>query len=284
VAYRPLVAWWLVSLRLWRTRIGLVFVLALVAVAVVGPVFAPHSPTAFVGVPNSPPASKYLLGTDYFGQDVLSRFLWGGRSVLALSILSTILGVVLGVAVGLTAAYGRGRLDDLLMRGMDVILAFPQIMLALVVISMVGPKAWLLIVVVGLSTMPRVARVVRGSALPFVDSDFVLAAEALGDRRPRILLSEVLPNVVSPLVVETTLRLTYSIALIAGLAFLGFTTNPNGADWGRMIQENQGALTTQPWGVIMPIVAIALLTVGTSLVADGFARAASGIDSHKGSA
>ena len=268
------------ALGLWRTRIGMALVVLLVLVAAVGPFFAPHSPTDFVGVaPNSPPSSKASFGTDHIGQDVWSRFLWGGREILVMAAFATVLGLVTGAAVGLTAAYSRNKLDDVLMRAMDVILAFPQIMLALVAIATVGPQAWLIVLTVGLTTMPRVARVTRGAAQPIVERDFVAAAEALGLPRVRILLREVLPNILSPLLVEANLRLTYSIGLIASLAFLGFTANPNGADWGLMIQENQLALgTNQPWGVVLPMIAIALLTVGTGLVGDGFARAAAGID------
>jgi peptide/nickel transport system permease protein len=281
-ARRPAGALLRSALRLWRTRIGLALVLVLVAVAVFGPFFAPYDPTKFVGVPNSGPSGTARFGTDHIGQDVWSRFLWGGREVLAMAVASTAIGLVLGAAVGLVAAYSRNILDDVLMRGMDVILAFPQIMLALVAIATVGPKAWLIVLAVGLTTMPRVARVCRGAAQPIVERDFVAAAEALGVPRLRILLSEVLPNIVSPLMVEANLRLTYSIGLIAGLAFLGFAPNPNGADWGLMIQENQLALVVQPWGVVLPVVAIALLTIGTGLVGDGIARAAVGIDRGRG--
>jgi peptide/nickel transport system permease protein len=272
------------AMRLWRTRIGLLLVVVLVLVAAVGPLFARYGPTDFVGIaPNSPPGPKALFGTDHIGQDVWSRFLWGGREILIMAALATAIGLILGTAVGLTAAYARNALDDVLMRAMDVILAFPQIMLALVVIATVGPKAWLMVAAVGLTTMPRVARVTRGAAQPVVERDFVAAAEALGLPRVRILFREVLPNILSPLLVEANLRLTYSIGLIASLAFLGFTPNPNGADWGLMIQENQIALgTNQPWGVVLPMLAIALLTVGTGLVGDGFARAAAGIDRSKG--
>ena len=265
------------ALGLWRTRIGLAIVLGLVGIAVIGPYFAPHSPTAFVGTPNTRP-SNLLFGTDHIGQDVWSRFLWGGGQLLAVAAIATILGLVLGVLVGLVAAYSRNFLDDVLMRIMDIILAFPQIMLALVAITTLGAKDWLIVLAVGLTTMPRVARVARGAAQPVVERDFVAAAEALGVSRPRILLGEILPNILSPLMVEASLRLTYSIGLIAALAFLGFSTDPNGANWGTMIQENQLALVSQPWGVVLPIAAIAVLTIGTSLVGDGISRAAIGID------
>jgi peptide/nickel transport system permease protein len=192
------------------------------------------------------------------------------------------LGLAIGTSLGLLAAYSKGALDDVLMRSMDVILAFPSIMLALVAIATLGASGWLIILAVGLTNVPRVARVTRAAAQPIVERDFVAAAEAIGVPRWRILFGEILPNVLSPLMVEASLRLTYSIGLIAGLAFLGFTPNPNGADWGLMIQENQIALVVQPWGVVLPIIAVALLTMGTGMVGDGIARAAAGIDRVRG--
>ena len=253
------------ALELWRTRVGVALVVLLVGMAILGPFVAPHSATAFVGQPNTNPANT-LFGTDHIGQDVWSRFLRGGGQLLAVSAIATALGLGLGVIVGLIAAYAWSSLDDVLMRAMDVILAFPQIMLALVAITTLGAKSWLIVLAVGLTTMPRVARVTRGAAQPVVERDFVAAAEAIGVSRPRILLGEILPNVLSPLLVEASLRLTYAIGLIAALAFLGFSTDPNGANWGTMIQENQLALVSQPWGVVLPIAAIALLTIATSLV------------------
>ena len=281
-ARRPAGALLRSSMRLWRTRVGVVLVVLLVFVALFGPFFAPHSPTDFVGAPNTGPSGAARFGTDHIGQDVWSRFLWGGREVLGMAVAATAIGLTLGGLVGFVAAYSRNILDDILMRGMDVILAFPQIMLALVAIATVGPTTWLLILAVGLTTMPRVARVARGAAQPIVERDFVAAAEALGVSRLRILLGEVMPNTLSPLLVEANLRLTYSVGLIAALAFLGFSPNPNGADWGFMIQENRLALVSQPWGVVLPMVAIALLTIGTGLVGDGIARAAIGIDRSRG--
>jgi peptide/nickel transport system permease protein len=161
---------------------------------------------------------------------------------------------------------------------MDIVLAFPSIVLALVMVATVGPKIWLLVVAVGITTMPRVARVTRGAALEVVERDFVQAAEAIGEARPKILFGEILPNITSPLLVEASLRLTYSIGLIAALSFLGFGLQPPNADWGLMINENRQGLTIQPWGTVMPVIAIALLTIGTSLIGDGLARAAIGID------
>jgi peptide/nickel transport system permease protein len=275
---RPIVLLVRRALRLRRTQVGLGLVLLLVGVAVLGPLFAPHTPSAFAGIPYAHPSSGTLLGTDSLGRDVLSRFLWGGRSVLGLSVAATTIGLLLGATIGLVAAYTRSLLDDLLMRGMDVILAFPSIVLALVAVSTVGPKLWLLVLVVGLTTAPRVARVTRGASVEVVERDFVQAAEAVGAPRFRILVSEILPNIASTLLVEASLRLTYSIGLIAGLSFLGFGLQPPAADWGLMINENRQGLTIQPWGVVLPVLAIALLTIGTSLVGDGVSRAAAGID------
>jgi peptide/nickel transport system permease protein len=272
--------WVVLLLGAWgqaRTKIGLALVLLLVGSTLIGPLFAPAEPAEFVAAPFAGPSEEALLGTDNLGRDVLSRFLWGGRSVLSLAILSTLIGVSLGVAVGLVAAYARNVLDDVLMRTMDVILAFPQIVLALVAVATVGPKLWLLVLVVGITTAPRVARVVRGAALDVVERDFVRAAEGIGVSRSKILFGEVLPNVTSPLVVEASLRLTFSIALISALSFLGFGLQPPAADWGLMINENRLGLEIQPWGVVLPVIAIGLLTIGTSLIGDGFSRAAIGI-------
>lgn len=275
---RPVVILLRRALRQARTKIGLVLVGLLVAVALIGPFFAPHSPTEFVAIPYAHASSGLPLGADNLGRDVLSRFLWGGRSVLGLSLLATALGLALGVSIGLVAAYSRSILDDIFMRSMDVILAFPSIVLALVAVATVGPKLWLLVIVVGLTTAPRVARVTRGASLEIVERDFVQAAEVLGESRSRILFGEILPTITSPLMVEASLRLTYSIGLIAGLSFLGFGLQPPAADWGLMINENRQGLTIQPWGAVAPVLAIALLTIGTSLIGDGLSRAAIGID------
>ena len=272
---------WLQTLRaaarLPRTQLGLALAGLVVLVALLGPMLAPHSPTQFVAPPYDPPSAKAWLGTDYLGRDVLTRFLSGGRSVLGLSLAATVLGLVAGIAIGLVAAYARNWLDDILMRGMDVLLAFPQIVFVLLLISTLGPKLWLIVVTVAASHAPRVARVTRGAASEVLTRDFVLSAEALGESRWWILFGEVLANISSPLLVEFGLRLTYSIGLIAAVSFLGFGLQPPAADWGLMINENRIGLTIQPWPVVLPVVAVGILTVGTNLVTDGIARAAIGL-------
>jgi peptide/nickel transport system permease protein len=270
------------SLRLWRTRIGLALVGLLVLLAIIGPYVAPYGPSTPVGAPNSSPSSKAVLGTDYLGQDVLSRVLYGGRSILILAVIATALGLIAGTAIGLVAAYSRNALDDVLMRGMDVIMAFPQIMLGLVAVAIVGPHAWVIVVAIALTTAPRIARVARGAAQPVVERDFIAASEAMGVPRWRIVSGELLPNTLGPLMVEASLRLTYSIGVIAALAFLGLSPDPNGANWGTMIHDNELVLVFQPWGAVAPIIAIALLTMGTGLIGDGIARTAAGIDRPRG--
>jgi len=266
------------ALRLGRTKIGVAIVVLLVVIAVLGPLVAPHSPTEFIAVPNSGPSSDALFGADALGRDVFSRFLNGGLSVLWMAASATLLGVVVGVGVGLLAAYSRGWLDDVLMRASDVVLAFPQIILALLAVSAIGPKLWLIVIVVAVGHMPRVARVIRGAAQEVVERDFVKAAEAVGEKRSRIVFGELLPNVTSPLLVELGLRMTYSIGLVAAVSFLGFGLQPPSSDWGLMINENRLSITVQPWAVLLPVLAIGLLTVGTNLITDGIARAAIGID------
>ena len=278
---RPLVLLFRRAWRLARTKFGVALVLLLVLLALVGPYVTPHSPSEFVDVPYAHPSSQAPLGTDHLGHDVLSRFLAGGRSILGLSAAATAIGLALGGLIGLIAAYSRSFLDDVLMRAMDVILAFPSIVLALVAVATVGPKLWLIVLAVGITTMPRVARITRGAAAEIVERDFVHAAEALGESRRRILLSEVLPNITSPLLVEASLRLTYSIGLIAALSFLGFGVQEPSADWGLMINKNQQGLTIQPWGVVLPVTAIGLLTIATSMIGDGLARVSAGIDRVK---
>jgi peptide/nickel transport system permease protein len=266
------------ALRLTRTKVGVAIVGLIILIAVFGPLIAPHSPTEFIAIPNSGPSSDALFGADALGRDVWSRFLHGGLSVLWMSGAATLIGVTAGVIIGLVAAYSRNWLDDVLMRGSDVVLAFPQIILALLAVSALGPKLWLIVLVVAVGHAPRVARVMRGAALEVVERDFVKAAEAVGEKRSRIVLGELLPNVTSPLLVEIGLRMTYSIGLIAAINFLGFGLSPPAADWGLMINENRLAISIQPWSVVLPVIAIGLLTVGTNLITDGIARAAIGID------
>jgi len=259
------------ALRQKRFTFGFTVTVLVVAFAVFAPHLAPYGENETAG----PPFSKDgVFGTDYLGQDVLSRLMHGGQSILVISLLATLLGMVVGVLIGVVAAYSGGWWDEVIMRLNDVLLAFPQILLALVVLTALQkPSNLVVIALVGASHAPRVARVSRGVALGIVSRDFVVAAEALGERRSRVILAEVLPNMTGPLLAEAGLRLTYSIGLVAALGFLGFATDPGAANWGLMMKENQLALSTQPWGVVAPVLMIAIFTIATNLMADGLAQA-----------
>jgi peptide/nickel transport system permease protein len=250
----------------------------IVLIALLGPFVAPKSPTAFVGLPYAGPSSEAWLGTDGIGRDVLSRVLWGGREILALAVLATAIGIVVGTALGTTAGYVKGALDEAIMRTLDVALAFPQIILALLLVSIIGPKLWLVCLAVAAIHAPQVARVARAATLRTVEQDHVKYAEAFGIPRRRVILGEVVPNIISPVMVEVGLRLTYSIAIIASLSFLGFGLQPPSADWGLMVNENRIGIQQNPWPVVAPIVMIAILTVGVNMFSDAVARSALGIE------
>jgi len=260
------------AMRQKRFVVGLAITLLLVLLVIIGPYIAPFGENEVAG----PPFSKDgTLGTDYLGSDVLSRVMYGGRAILVIALLGTLLGMVLGIAIGVVAAYAGGWWDEIIMRGNDVILSFPQILLALLVLTALQrPTAWILIVLVGVSHAPRVARLARGVALGIVSRDFVIAAEALGEKRSRVILAEVLPNMNAPLLAEGGLRLTFSIGFVGSLGFLGFSANPGAANWGQMIQENRLGVETQPWAVLAPVLIIAIFCIGTNLMADGIAQVA----------
>jgi peptide/nickel transport system permease protein len=259
------------ALRQKRFTFGFVVTLLVVAFAILAPFVAPYGENETAG----PPYSKEgFFGTDYLGQDVLSRLMHGGQGILLISVLATALGMVLGILIGVVAAYSGGWWDEVIMRLNDVLLAFPQILLALVVLTALqSPSSWVIVVLVGVSHAPRVARVSRGVALGIVSRDFVVAAEALGEKRSRVIVAEVLPNMTGPLLAEAGLRLTYSIGLVAALGFLGFATDPGAANWGQMMNENRLGLATQPWAVVAPVLMIAIFTIATNLMADGLAQA-----------
>jgi peptide/nickel transport system permease protein len=266
--------------RAWgfrQAKIGAVLTLLVVAVAVVGPWLGPlitgFEVNDFAGKPFKPDG---IAGTDGIGRDVLTRFLAGGASLLLYAALATALGVVLGAALGMVAGYSGGRVDSFVMRANDVLMSFPQLVFALLAIAMLGPQGWLLVLVIGISHASRVARVARQATVSVTVHEYIRAAEMYAMPRWKILAREVLPNITGPLMVELGLRLTYSIGYVASLSFLGLGIQPPAADWGLMINENRIALAVQPWGVILPVVAIAVLTVGTNLITDSLASAAAG--------
>ena len=256
-----------------RGRTGLIIAGVVTLIAVVGQFVTPHSPTAFVGGSFAPPGGHALLGTDVLGRDVLSRVLAGGWSVLWTAVAATSIGVGLGTLAGISAAYAGGAVDNVVMRLADVILAFPQVVFALMLVSIAGPHLWLVVLAVGLSHAPQVARVMRAAALDVSERDYVKSAQLMGYPRRAILVRDILPNVTAPLSVEIGLRLTYSIIIIAGLSFLGFGIQPPASNWGVMVSENRIGLTLNVWSVLLPVVMIACLTIGVNLFTDALARA-----------
>ena len=266
------------AVRTPRGVIGLVLALSVLLLAVIGPFVAPNPPNALLAVDFGKPSAQFLLGSDVVGRDVLSRLLNGGWVLLIMAACATTVGVAAGAAAGISAAYLRGISDGIIMRAVDVILSFPQLVFALLLLSLLGPKLWLITIAVGVSHAPQVARVLRSAALDISERDFVKAAELQGMRSAKVMWKEIVPNLVSPLMVETGLRLTYSITIFAGLAFLGFGQAPPAATWGTMIYENRIGLSQNPWAVIVPAALIALLTIGINTYPDAFARVAIGAD------
>ncbi|MEZ5124845.1 MAG: ABC transporter permease [Thermoleophilia bacterium] len=265
-----------------RTKIGVIGFFLILGIAVFGPLAAPYSPTQFVGQTFELPSATAWLGTDSLGRDVLSRVLWGGRTVFSLALSATVVGMTLGILLGMFAGYSRRSVDDVVMRLLDVIMAFPHIVFVLLIVAAVGSQPYLIALAVAIGHAPRVARVARGATLEVVGRDFILASEALGVPKWKIMLTEIFPNITSPMFVEFGLRLAYSIGTIAALSFLGFGLQPPAADWGLMINENHIGIAIQPYSVAVPVLLIALLTIAVSLVSDGLARAIIGIDRKTG--
>lgn len=258
--------------------VGMALTAIVVLIAVLGPALAApltgHTTTEFVTRPFQ--LDGAAMGTDNLGRDVLARWLAGGWRLLLWSALATALGVGMGAVLGMVAAMRGGWVDALIMRVGDIGLALPQLVFAMLAVTVLGPQGWVLILVVGLTHAPRTARVIRSAAVGVVHEDYVLAAHMYAVPQWRILGQDVLPNITGPLMVELGLRMTYSIGALASLSFLGLGLQPPTADWGLMINENRIALAVQPWGVLLSVIAIAVLTVGTNLIADGVAAASAG--------
>jgi peptide/nickel transport system permease protein len=249
-----------------------------VLLAVIGPFVAPYSATEFVTTPFAPPSKVAWLGGDILGRDVLTRVLDGGWLLLLSAGAATVLGVAIGALAGITAAYFKGWRDGVIMRTVDVILAFPAIVFALLLVSVAGPELWLVVVAVAATHAPQVARVMRASALDICEKDYVKAVEIIKLRPYRIIRREILPNLVTPLMVEIGLRLTWSIVIISGLSFIGFGLQPPTPNWGLMLNENRVGLVSNFWSVLVPAVLIALLTVGMNTYTDAIARVTIGVD------
>jgi peptide/nickel transport system permease protein len=243
-----------------------------VLVALFGRYFAPHAPSASIGVPLGGPSSDALLGTDFLGRDVFSRLLYGGRSVIALAAAATALAYLVGLGAGLVAGYSRSLVDPLLMRTADVILAFPPLLFLLVLITGAGTSVVVLIVGVAAIQAPGISRIVRTATLEVSVRGYVEAAVARGERGVSVVVREVVPNILAPVLVDSGLRFTYSILIIASVNFLGLGLQPPSPDWALMISENRQYISLNPAAALAPAAMIALLTVGINLTGDAIAR------------
>lgn len=262
-------------LRFTRTGTGLVGTVALVlavGLALFGPFLALHAPDVPIGAPYEQPSTDALLGTDFLGRDVLSRVLWGGRSVLALAGIATLLAYSGGLAIGLLTGYSRTWVDPVLMRSLDVLIAFPALVFLLVLVTGLGTSAAVLVFGVALIQMPAIARIIRSATLAQSVRGFVEAAVARGEGTLAILRRELLPNITSSIAADVGIRFTLAIILVASVNFLSLGLQPPAADWALMISENRSGLTLNPYAVLAPAVMIALLTVAVNLVSDAIAQ------------
>ncbi len=251
---------------------GLVILTFVLAVALIGPLVAPHSLSAPVGVPGNPPSPGFPLGTDYLGRDVLSRLLHGGTSVLVISVIATGLTYLVGIAVGMIAGLSRSIVDPILMRTVDVFLVFPPLMLLLLLIAGAGTGEGILILGIVLVLFPGVARIVRTATLEVSTTSYIEAAVARGERTPSIMRREVLPNIAPAIIADVGVRFSAVIILAASVNFLGLGEKPPAANWGLMIAENLQIVSSNIWSVLAPAIMLALLTISVNLIGDAYVR------------
>jgi peptide/nickel transport system permease protein len=259
--------------------VGFVLVLGFTLVAIFAPLLAPYGPReqnlSLVADGCCPgPSSEHLLGVDQLGRDELSRIIYGARFSLVIGIVAVTVGLTIGLLIGSSAGYLGGKVDSLLMRLMDVMLAIPGLLFAIGLVAVLGAGLWQIMVAVGVVNIPIFARLVRGSILAQRETDFVLAARALGVRRRSILFSHILPNAISPVIVAATLAMATAIIDVAGLGFLGLgPQDPGTPEWGTMLTEVDRYLQSAPHLAIIPGVAIVLSVLGFNLIGDGMREA-----------
>lgn len=259
--------------RLRRNRgavAGAVIFLLIVVMAITAPVIAPHDPIK-LNARNSlrEPGREFWLGTDQFGRDILSRIIYGARISLMMGFVSVAISVTAGSLIGLLAGYYRGPIDMIAGRLVDVMLAFPGILLALVIIAVLGPNLRSAMIAIGISAMPIFIRVVRGSVLSLRNSEYVEAARVIGGRDARIILRHVLPNVLAPIIVLASLGVPAAIISGAALSFLGLGVQPPTADWGEMLSNGRSFLNRAWWLSTFPGLAIMVLVISINLLGDG---------------
>ena len=259
---------------------GAVIVLIFVIAAIFAPAIAPYGPLdqnlsllKEGGVPPGP-SLHHLLGVDLLGRDVFTRILYGARFSLLIGVVSVTIGLTVGLVLGLVAGYIGGAVESVIMRCMDIMLAIPGLLFAIGIVALLGPGLYQIMIAIGVVNIPIFARLLRGSVLAQKENDFVLAARAVGVRRRIILFSHILPNSVSPLIVQGTLAMATAIIDVAGLGFLGLgPQNPSTPEWGTMLTDVNDYLQAAPFLAIVPGVAIVLLVLGFNLIGDGLREA-----------
>ena len=265
--------------QLWRNKTavaGLIVVAFFVFAAFFAPVLSPHDPVETSLYDQLKPpvwadggAKKNILGTDDLGRDILSRIIYGARVSLIVAVVSVGLAFVLGTLLGSISGYYKGRLDNVIMRIMDIILAFPYLLLAIVVVAYLGPSLQNAMMAIGITYVPRFARIVRGSVLEECEKDYVMAAKAVGARDWRIIFLAILPNCLGPLIVQTTLSFASAILDAAALSFLGLGAQPPTPEWGAMIARSRALILRASWVMTFPGIAILLAVLGFNLLGDG---------------
>jgi peptide/nickel transport system permease protein len=259
--------------RLLRTpqgQLGSLIVLVAVLLAVLGPVLAPYNPEQFhITARFQGPSSRFWLGTDQFGRDLLSRIMMGARSTLPLALLATVIGTGVGAVIGTLSAFLGGRADEAIMRTVDAVMAIPGLLFALLIVTALGANAFNAILAIGIAFAPSMVRITRSVALAVRSQDYVKAAIARGESGRFIVVREMLPNVIAPIVVETTIRVSFAVMTLATLSFLGLGAQPPSSEWGLMVSEARSYLFRNPWMMVWPGLAIAMIAVGFNLLGDG---------------
>lgn len=257
--------------RLPRTLVvGLVIVGLIALVAILGPWIAPHDPQGFsMRARLRPPSPEHWFGTDEFGRDVFSRVLAGAHHSLLMGFGATAISLVIGVPLGLLAAFHRGWVEEVIMRGVDLMISLPPVLLGLLILAVTEPGLWKTVLAVGLVYVPIMTRLARAVALELLAEDFVEAARARGEGAFHILVREILPNAWPPLIVETALRITFAILLGSALSFLGLGPQPPASEWGLMIAEARPFIAEAPWIGLAPGLCLCVLLIAVNVVGEG---------------
>jgi peptide/nickel transport system permease protein len=258
----------------WVGMVGAMLVIFWVLVAILAPLLAPFDPNSSIQ-PFAKPgieAAKggtFWLGTDHIGRDILSRIIWGSRTVLIYAPLATLSAYTVGILMGLLAGYRRGWVDDVLSRIADIILSFPVLVLYIIIIATIGASGINIIIAITFASSPGIMRIVRGLVLDLRNRDYVAAAQTRGESDWKVMLVEILPNARGPLIVDACLRLGYVIITIGVLGFLGLGLPPPDPDWGGMVNETRQMAMAFPHMTLYPCIAISSLILGFNLLADG---------------